>query len=158
MSTQSNLYTLPGVSDGTPVPLANQRTFEYQRRFSALTRGLSPSQIDKIFQNMQLFISTQCDAQGESRGAAVPGRPMAGKPTLATTLPRARSKLADLSKREHEVLVLVSNGYSRREIGEALEISVNTAARHISNIYRKLGVTSVAEASRYALEHSAGGQ
>lgn len=156
MSTQSNLYTLPGVSDGTSAPIAHQRIFEYQRRFSAMTRGLTPSQIDKIFQNMQLFISTQCDARVEETNTA-PGRPIASKPTLATSQPRPVGKLAELSKREHEVLVLVSNGYSRREIGEALEISVNTAARHISNIYRKLGVTSVAEATRYALEHGAAG-
>lgn len=151
MSTLSNLYTLPGVSGGTPARAANQRIFEYQRRFSAMTRDLSPTQIDKIFQNMQLFISTQCDESG-----APHDRTMSGRPThAATTLPGSnKGKLTDLSKREHEVLVLVSNGYSRREIGESLEISVNTAARHISNIYRKLGVTSVAEATRYALEHS----
>ena len=59
--------------------------------------------------------------------------------------------LESLSSREREVLLLVSNGYSRREIGEALGITANTAAKHISNIYQKLGVTTVAEATRYVL-------
>jgi len=55
-----------------------------------------------------------------------------------------------LSARELEVLVLLANGYTRKNIGESLGISKNTAARHISNIYRKLGVSSVAEATQYA--------
>ncbi len=55
-----------------------------------------------------------------------------------------------LSSRELEVLVLLANGYTRKNIGESLGISKNTAARHISNIYRKLGVSSVAEATQYA--------
>ncbi len=55
-----------------------------------------------------------------------------------------------LSARELEVLILLANGYTRKNIGESLGISKNTAARHISNIYRKLGVSSVAEATQYA--------
>lgn len=56
-----------------------------------------------------------------------------------------------LTDREKEVLVLVASGYNRKEIGRALAISSYTAAKHISNIYRKLGVSSVAEATRMAL-------
>lgn len=55
-----------------------------------------------------------------------------------------------LSKRELEVLVLVANGYNRKNIGETLGISINTAARHISNIYSKLGISTVAEATGVA--------
>lgn len=59
-----------------------------------------------------------------------------------------------LSGREYEVLVLVSHGYTRREIAQCLQISANTAARHISNIYHKLNISSVAEATTYALQHN----
>lgn len=55
-----------------------------------------------------------------------------------------------LTDREKEVLVLVAHGYSRRLIGESLGISMNTASRHIANIYGKLGVSSVAEATQWA--------
>lgn len=58
---------------------------------------------------------------------------------------------ATLSKRESEVLLLVANGYSRREIGGCLGISPNTAARHIANSYRKLDISTVAEATQYIL-------
>lgn len=57
---------------------------------------------------------------------------------------------ARLTGREQEVLVLVAHGYSRRAIGESLSISMNTAARHIANIYAKLGVSTVAEATQWA--------
>jgi len=59
-----------------------------------------------------------------------------------------------LSDREREVLVLVSHGYSRRDIAGALGISINTAARHISNIYSKLDVSSIAEATAYAFRRN----
>lgn len=72
---------------------------------------------------------------------------------LSSEQSRALSKNATnkLSKRETEVLILLTNGYNRRNIGHSLGISANTAARHIANIYQKLGITCVAEATHYAL-------
>ena len=65
--------------------------------------------------------------------------------------PRARAASAmSLTNREKEVLVLVAHGYSRRSIGDSLGISMNTASRHIANIYGKLGISSVAEATQWA--------
>ncbi len=58
-----------------------------------------------------------------------------------------------LSNREKEVLTLIANGYSRKQVGTSLGISSNTAARHISTIYTKLGVSSIAEATRYAIRN-----
>jgi len=60
--------------------------------------------------------------------------------------------IATLTTRERQVLVLVANGYSRREIGETLCISFNTAASHIRNIYAKLEISTTAEATRIALD------
>ncbi len=58
-----------------------------------------------------------------------------------------------LSQREHEVLVLVARGKTNREIAGDLAISEHTVARHISNIFNKLGVTSRTAASAFAFEH-----
>ena len=60
---------------------------------------------------------------------------------------------AVLSPRETEVLVLLAHGYTRRDISQSLSISSHTAARHIANIYNKLGISSVAEATTFALKH-----
>jgi DNA-binding CsgD family transcriptional regulator len=56
-----------------------------------------------------------------------------------------------LTRRESDVLTLIASGYTRREIGAALMISGNTAATHISAIYRKLDIGSIAEATHIAI-------
>ena len=67
---------------------------------------------------------------------------------------RSKRELPDgLSPREYEVLRLVADGRSNREIGAALFISDRTVARHLTNIYNKIGVTSRTQAARYAIDH-----
>jgi non-specific serine/threonine protein kinase len=61
--------------------------------------------------------------------------------------------LHGLSKREAEVLRLLAAGKRNREIGDVLFISAATAARHVANIYAKLGIDSRAEATAYAHRH-----
>jgi DNA-binding CsgD family transcriptional regulator len=58
-----------------------------------------------------------------------------------------------LSARELEVLRLVAAGRSNREIAEALVISEHTVARHVQNIYAKLGLSSRAAATAFAFDH-----
>ena len=58
-----------------------------------------------------------------------------------------------LTVRELEVLRLVAGGSSNREIAEALVISEHTVARHLQNIYAKLGVSSRTAASAFAYTH-----
>jgi DNA-binding CsgD family transcriptional regulator len=58
-----------------------------------------------------------------------------------------------LSRRECEVLALVADGRSNRQIGETLFISDRTVARHLTNIFHKIGVTSRTQATRYAIAH-----
>jgi ATP/maltotriose-dependent transcriptional regulator MalT len=58
-----------------------------------------------------------------------------------------------LSARELEVLRLVASGKSNREIATTLVISEHTVARHLQNIYAKLGLSSRAAATAFAFEH-----
>jgi DNA-binding CsgD family transcriptional regulator len=58
-----------------------------------------------------------------------------------------------LSGRVVEVLRLVASGKSNREIASTLVISEHTVARHVQNIYAKLGLSSRAAATAYAFEH-----
>jgi len=58
-----------------------------------------------------------------------------------------------LSEREREILQLVSQGKSNKEIASDLFISVNTVKVHVSNIYQKIGVSSRTEATLYAIEN-----
>ena len=58
-----------------------------------------------------------------------------------------------LTTREVQVLGLVATGRTNRAIAEALGISEKTVARHLSNIFTKLGLSSRAAATAYAYQH-----
>ena len=58
-----------------------------------------------------------------------------------------------LTARELEVLRLVAEGNTNRQIAEALVLSEKTVARHVSNIFARLGISSRSAATAYAYEH-----
>ncbi|HEX6231581.1 MAG TPA: LuxR C-terminal-related transcriptional regulator [Jiangellaceae bacterium] len=58
-----------------------------------------------------------------------------------------------LSDREVEVLRLLASGRTNRDIASTLVISEHTVRRHLSNIFRKIGVTSRSAATAFAFEH-----
>lgn len=58
-----------------------------------------------------------------------------------------------LTRRELDVLRLVASGATNREVARALAISEKTVARHLSNMFVKLRVTSRAGVTAYAYEH-----
>ena len=65
----------------------------------------------------------------------------------------APADLHGLTPREAEVLRLVAAGKSNRAIATELVISEHTVARHVQNIFAKLGVSSRTAASAFAFEH-----
>jgi DNA-binding NarL/FixJ family response regulator len=58
-----------------------------------------------------------------------------------------------LSAREREIVQLLAEGNSNKDIARALDISVNTAETHRSNIMRKMGFASLPELVRYAIRN-----
>jgi DNA-binding NarL/FixJ family response regulator len=58
-----------------------------------------------------------------------------------------------LSAREREIVQLLAEGNSNKDIARALEISVKTAETHRSNIMRKMGFASLPELVRYAIRN-----
>ncbi len=58
-----------------------------------------------------------------------------------------------LTEREREVLRAVADGLTNRQIADDLTISEHTVARHLQNIFTKIGVRSRAAATAYAYEH-----
>jgi DNA-binding NarL/FixJ family response regulator len=73
--------------------------------------------------------------------------------TVGLTIPRLPAKgLAILTRREREVLDLVSQGLTNKEIGRTLYIAEGTAKVHVRKICTKLGVRSRTEAAMRAAE------
>ena len=58
-----------------------------------------------------------------------------------------------LSPREREVLALLATGKTNRAMAAELFLSEKTIARHVSNIFAKLALSSRAEATAYAFKH-----
>jgi DNA-binding NarL/FixJ family response regulator len=64
--------------------------------------------------------------------------------------------LGGLSRREIEVLDLVAQGLTNRDIAQRLVLSEHTVNRHVANILRKLGVSSRAAAATLAGRYGLG--
>ncbi|MDV4144009.1 MULTISPECIES: response regulator transcription factor [Shimia] len=67
--------------------------------------------------------------------------------------PTEGSEREALTSREQTVLLQLAQGKSNKEVAIALDISVRTVETHRKNIKRKLGISSTAGLTRYAMEH-----
>jgi len=73
-----------------------------------------------------------------------------GDPTPGETL----AKRDRLTPREREVVQLLAEGKSTKEVAVALDLSVKTAETHRSNIMRKLDLHSISALVMYALQNN----
>ena len=72
---------------------------------------------------------------------------------LRTPKAKANEPFSLLSAREREVLHLIAEGLSAKEVASDLEISTKTVEAHRTSLMRKLGVRKATELVRYALRH-----
>ena len=72
------------------------------------------------------------------------------RPRTAVPQGGVRSETVDLTRREQEILRLVSEGHSNAHLAKLLWVTEQTIKFHLSNIYRKLGVSNRTEAARWA--------
>jgi len=84
--------------------------------------------------------------------AAAPTGPTIA-PVPAPPEPVSATPRSPLTARELEILRAVAEGLTNARIGRQLWVTEQTVKFHLSNIYRKLGVSNRTEASRYALMH-----
>jgi DNA-binding NarL/FixJ family response regulator len=70
------------------------------------------------------------------------------------TAPTGQSNDLELSRRELEVLNLLSTGGSNSQIGKELHLSPRTIEKHVSSLFRKTEVHNRSELVRYAIEHN----
>ena len=73
---------------------------------------------------------------------------------LLVSIPKPRGKFSDrLTPRQREVLQLVAEGRTRKEIAAVLNISVKTVEFHKATLMRELNLGTAADFTRYAIEH-----
>jgi DNA-binding NarL/FixJ family response regulator len=118
----------------------------------------APHQVGRV----RALIGVACRALGDAAGAELEFEAARGvleelgaAPDLERLARLAGSSRPEgpLSRRESEVLTLVAAGKTNRAIATELFISEKTVARHVSNIFTKLGLSSRAEATAYAFKH-----
>jgi DNA-binding NarL/FixJ family response regulator len=110
----------------------------------------------------RVLIGTACRALGDEDTAALETdaarrvfEELGAQSDLDSLMaPDDRALSHGLSARELQVLRLVAAGKSNREIAAALVISEHTVARHVQNIFGKLGVGSRTAAGAFAFEHA----
>jgi DNA-binding NarL/FixJ family response regulator len=111
----------------------------------------APEDIDRAFEEFGVFAFVEkeafdrrafADILAEAAHAAAPAPPSPDEPALPP----------DLTDREREVLALLTQGRTNRQIAEALLISPNTVKKHVDHILQKLGVRTRAGAVAAALQ------
>ena len=110
--------------------------------------------------NEQTFRTAWDQGRSMTPEQALATRPAEGEPSVQASPPEppaasskhpARSP-EGLTPREVEVLRLLADGLTNKEIAERLVVSLPTVSTHVASIFNKLGVTSRAAATRYAVE------
>jgi DNA-binding NarL/FixJ family response regulator len=105
-----------------------------------VTKSISPSELIEAIERVEA-------------GDAVFSPRLAGfvLDAFAGTIPAPSDpELDQLTAREREVLRLIARGYSYKQVGRKLEISVKTVESHVSAVLRKLQLTSRYELARWA--------
>jgi DNA-binding NarL/FixJ family response regulator len=74
-----------------------------------------------------------------------------GGKSLPDVLNQTHDQYSGLTERELDILRLVGQGLSNKQIGKELFISDRTVQAHLSNIFSKLGVSTRTEAVMYAV-------
>jgi DNA-binding NarL/FixJ family response regulator len=113
---------------------------------------------------VRALLGLACRAVGDEDGAALEWaaarrtfEQLGARPDLARldelATPAPPTSAGRLTAREMQVLRLVATGKTNRRIADQLAISEKTVARHVSNIFTKLDLSTRAAATAYAYQH-----
>lgn len=133
------------------VPAAMEALRSACRRWHDLTAPYRVAQT-------RLALAEALQRDGDERGASLERDAAAAvlaKLGVTAPVPTGRpAALPDgMTRREAEVLALVAQGLTNREVAGELVVSERTVARHLANLYRKIGVTTRTAAATYAHRH-----
>jgi len=122
-----------------------------EKLFEAIRSG-AQGYLLKDIRSREMLALLRAAMQGEAAiTSALASRILAEFRRLSPHAPESQTSEPGLTRREQEVLNLVAEGATNKEIAEALTITVHTVKRHMSHILGKLHLSSRQEAARYAL-------
>jgi DNA-binding NarL/FixJ family response regulator len=135
----------------------------YQRNLPTIVVSAlgAPEDIDRAYDEFGVFSFVEKEAFDRKAFAAVVAeavRSAAEQPAApAEPAPAGPDPLAALTDREREVLSLLAQGHTNRQIAEALTITPNTVKKHVDHVLQKLGVSTRAAAAAMAVRAGMGG-
>ncbi|WP_308250531.1 response regulator transcription factor [Nonomuraea rhizosphaerae] len=141
----------PGVAQ--PIAVLVVTTFDLDEYVFAALRGGAHGFLLKDIEPDQLVEAVHVVASGQ--GLVAPGvtRRLIAEFARASKAERRIEPLPDLTRREHDTLVLIASGLSNVEIARALVVSVSTVKTHVANLLAKIGCRDRVQAVIYAYEH-----
>ncbi|MFB3817804.1 MAG: response regulator [Candidatus Methylomirabilales bacterium] len=118
--------------------------------FEAVKSGAQGYLLKKI-EPQALFGTLRGVMQGEAPISRMMAGKILGEFSRLAKEPAAPAKGASLTPREHEVLELITQGKSNKEIASALSMAENTVKNHLKNILEKLHLENRVQAATFAL-------
>jgi len=147
---------LDGILHGIDLATALRREFP-DTRLLVLTNDRKRSMIDAMVQaGADAYLLKTCSVNELEAAvlALLAGETMLSPGMMSQARPQASEpSLQELSRREREVLTLVSRGGTTKSIAKDLEISPKTVEKHRGKISKKLDLHSVAELTRFAIDN-----
>jgi len=114
----------------------------------------APDDIDRAYDEFGVFAFIEKEAFDRKAFRQIVAEAIQSsesKPEVPAHAPAAGDPLAALTDREREVLALLAQGHTNRQIAEALTITPNTVKKHVDHVLQKLDVSTRAAAAAIAV-------
>ncbi len=145
---------MPGVGGLTATEMILERA--PQTRVLILTMHDSPEYISTALSHGAMgyvLKDVPTDEIKQAVDAVMQGRTYLCTGAAGSLQPKESNTREALTGREQTILLELAQGKSNKQVAQELDISVRTVETHRKNIKRKLGISSTAGLTRYALEH-----
>ncbi len=132
------------------VLIALLRAIEYKHFVQEYPSGLYGVLVAAMFTAIGIYLGLKWTRpRADAATATLPAPPPAPAPFVTN---EASLRELGLTQREHEILLLIAEGLSNREIGERLFVSENTVKTHSSRVFQKMQVNRRVQAVQRARE------